>query len=145
MKEEGGSPVYENTVAKHTGYSSELHQGKADEISIEIAESATSDQYLITITDNGKGIPGEILKNCYRSVCYNKDQKENGTWSSPFKVSCGDYRRYLEIASEQEKGQRYVLHFQTVILTVSPGRYSRSPENTDSSKSGIDFNYYSQY
>jgi hypothetical protein len=38
-------------------------RAKADEISIEINESASSDIYRISIRDNGTGIPDEILKN----------------------------------------------------------------------------------
>jgi hypothetical protein len=38
-------------------------RAKAAEISVIIDESASTDRYLITITDNGSGIPQEILKN----------------------------------------------------------------------------------
>lgn len=38
-------------------------RAKADEISIEIKESATDDLYRITVKDNGTGISEEILEN----------------------------------------------------------------------------------
>jgi hypothetical protein len=38
-------------------------RAQADEISIEINESASSDTYRINIKDNGTGIPDEVLKN----------------------------------------------------------------------------------
>ena len=38
-------------------------RAKADEISISVTESITSDLYRITIADNGNGIPAEILHN----------------------------------------------------------------------------------
>ena len=50
MKKEGRLPCYENIVTNILDIVQNSIRAKADEISIEITESATSDLYLITIT-----------------------------------------------------------------------------------------------
>ena len=68
-------------------------RAKADEISIEIDESATSDHYQIIITDNGTGIPGEILENVTDPFVTTRTKRRMGLRSSSFKVSCRTDRR----------------------------------------------------
>ncbi len=81
-------------------------RAKADEISIEIAESATSDQYLITVSDNGTGIPGEILKTVTDPFVTTRTKRRMGLGLPLLKYHAEITGGHLEIASESGKGTK---------------------------------------
>ena len=56
-------------------------RAKADEISVEINESAQTDIYRIIIKDNGSGIPAEILEKLQILLL---QQGQKGGWDSDF-------------------------------------------------------------
>lgn len=81
-------------------------RAKADEISILISESTTSDKYLITITDNGTGIPEEILESVTDPFVTTRTKRRMGLGLPLLKYHAEITGGHLEIASESGKGTK---------------------------------------
>ncbi len=81
-------------------------RAKADVISIEIEESVKSDRYLITITDNGNGIPQEILENVTDPFVTTRTRRRLGLGLPLLKFHAEITGGGLEISSETGKGTR---------------------------------------
>jgi len=95
-------------------------RAKADEISIEIDESETSDKYLITITDNGTGIPGEILETVTDPFVTTRTRRRMGLGLPLLKYHAELTGGHIEIASEPGKGTK-------VIAALSYSHIDRQP------------------
>ncbi len=79
-------------------------RAKADIISIGIDESATKDRYLITITDNGAGIPGEILDKVTDPFVTTRTRRRTGFGLPLLKYHAEITGGVLKIESEPGKG-----------------------------------------
>lgn len=79
-------------------------RAKADEISIEINESAGSDIYEIEIKDNGTGIPPEILKNVTDPFVTTRTRRRMGLGLSLLKYHAELTGGMLTILSNTGKG-----------------------------------------
>ena len=77
------------------------------------------DRYMITITDNGTGIPEEILENVTDPFVTTRTKRRMGLGLPLLKYHAEITGGGLEIDSESGKGTRSVLPFLTVTLTVS--------------------------
>ena len=95
-------------------------RAKADEITIEIAESELSDQYNITITDNGKGIPGEILETVTDPFVTTRTKRRMGLGLPLLKYHAEVTGGKLVIASESGKGTRVCAVFSNSHLDRQP-------------------------
>jgi hypothetical protein len=79
-------------------------RAKADEISIEINESADSDLYRIVVNDNGTGIPEDILDNVTDPFVTTRTKRRMGLGLSLLKYHAELAAGNLKIKSEKEKG-----------------------------------------
>jgi hypothetical protein len=95
-------------------------RAKAEEISIAIDESRNSDSYLITITDNGSGIPEDILKNVTDPFVTTRTRRRMGLGLSLLKYHAELAGGGLEIASVTGRGTK-------VHASFSNGHLDRQP------------------
>jgi hypothetical protein len=79
-------------------------RAKADEISVEIRESAIKDNYQIIIKDNGTGIPDEILKNVTDPFVTTRTRRRMGLGLPLLKYHAELTGGGLKIDSETAKG-----------------------------------------
>lgn len=79
-------------------------RAKANEISIEIKESATGDSYLITIGDNGTGIPEELLETVTDPFITTRTRRKMGLGLPLLKYHAELTGGGLEILSKQGEG-----------------------------------------
>lgn len=79
-------------------------RAKADEISVEVFESASTDIYRIIITDNGKGIPTGILKIVTDPFVTTRTKRRMGMGLALLKYHAEITGGKLEINSEEGKG-----------------------------------------
>ena len=79
-------------------------RAKADLISIRIDESAGKDQYLITINDNGTGIPEEILENVTDPFVTTRTRRRMGLGLALLKYHAEIAGGVLKIASVPDEG-----------------------------------------
>ena len=79
-------------------------RAEADEISVSINESVTDDIYQIVITDNGTGIPDEILKNVTDPFVTTRTKRRMGLGLPFLKYHAELTGGGLEIKSEAKKG-----------------------------------------
>ena len=79
-------------------------RAKASEISIEIEESKSLDLFTITITDNGTGIPKEILENITDPFVTTRTTRKVGLGLSLLNYRANLTGGVLKIDSEEEKG-----------------------------------------
>jgi DNA mismatch repair ATPase MutL len=117
-------------------------RAKADEISIEIDESETSDQYLITITDNGTGIPGEILETVTDPFVTTRTKRRMGLGLPLLKHHTEITGGHIAIASESGKGTKVIAAFSYSHLDRQPlGDISGVLKILIAANPGISFNY----
>lgn len=76
----------------------------ADTISVEIDESESKDHYLITLTDNGTGIPEHILENVTDPFVTTRTKRRMGLGLPLLKYHAEITGGSLVIASEKGKG-----------------------------------------
>ena len=95
-------------------------RAEADLISIEIKESVTSDQYQITITDNGNGISKEFLKNVTDPFVTSRTKRKMGLGLPLLKYHSEITGGGMEISSEEKKGTK-------VTAILSNGHIDRQP------------------
>jgi anti-sigma regulatory factor (Ser/Thr protein kinase) len=86
-------------------------RAEADEISIEIRESVRDDLFRITITDNGKGIPEEILANVTDPFVTTRTKRRMGLGLPLLKHHAELAGGKLEISSESGNGTEVVADF----------------------------------
>ncbi|MBK7713227.1 MAG: ATP-binding protein [Bacteroidales bacterium] len=79
-------------------------RAEADMITIEIEESAVKDIYKIVITDNGKGISGEILENVTDPFVTTRTRRRFGLGLPLLKYHAEITGGNLEVSSEPGKG-----------------------------------------
>jgi hypothetical protein len=95
-------------------------RAKADEISVGINESADDDLYQIIISDNGIGIPGQILKNVTDPFVTTRTRRKMGLGLSLLKYHAELTGGGLAINSEEGKGTE-------VNATLSDKHIDRQP------------------
>jgi len=86
-------------------------RAKASMISVEIDESESKELYLITLTDNGTGIPEDILKNVTDPFVTTRTKRKLGLGLPLLKYHAEITGGNLEIASEKGKGTRVCASF----------------------------------
>ncbi len=86
-------------------------RARADEISIEIHESGKNDKYSIIISDNGSGIPPEILKEVTDPFITTRTKRKMGLGLALLKYHAELTGGELIIDSEEGKGTRVEASF----------------------------------
>lgn len=86
-------------------------RAKADEISVFIDESVKADLYRIVITDNGKGIPQEILENVTDPFVTTRTKRRMGLGLSLLKYHAELTGGGLEIKSRINEGTEVTVTF----------------------------------
>ncbi|HNW56869.1 MAG TPA: ATP-binding protein [Bacteroidales bacterium] len=86
-------------------------RAKADEISIEITESVSGNSYRIIITDNGTGIPPDILANVTDPFVTTRTKRKMGLGLSLLKYHAELAGGGLKIDSEPGKGTKVTADF----------------------------------
>jgi anti-sigma regulatory factor (Ser/Thr protein kinase) len=86
-------------------------RAKADEISIEVTESVVADILIITITDNGEGIPGGMLENVTDPYVTSRTKRRLGLGLPLLKQHAELAGGNLKIESELNKGTRVTARF----------------------------------
>jgi len=95
-------------------------RAEAGIITTEIIESESDDRYLITITDNGKGIPPEILENVTDPFVTTRTRRRMGLGLSLLKHHAELTGGGLKIRSEQGKGTEVVALFSNSHIDRQP-------------------------
>ena len=95
-------------------------RAKADEISVTIDESASADRYLITITDNGNGIPEEILKNVTDPFVTTRTRRRMGLGLALLKYHAELTGGGLEIVSGSGTGTKVYASFSNSHIDRQP-------------------------
>jgi hypothetical protein len=95
-------------------------RAKADEIQIEIKESLSEDLYRIVVTDNGTGIPEEILENVTDPFITTRTKRKMGLGLPLLKYHTELTGGDLKIKSETGKGTK-------VSATFSMSHIDRQP------------------
>jgi hypothetical protein len=117
-------------------------RAKAALISIEIKESVIGNIYLITITDNGSGIPEEILKEVTNPFVTTRTRRKMGLGLALLKYHAELAGGGLEILSEAEKGTKVMAIFKFDHIDRQPlGDMAGIISMLIASNPGIDFNY----
>ena len=86
-------------------------RAQADEISISINESVASDLYQISIIDNGKGIPREILENVTDPFVTTRTKRRMGLGLSLLKYHAELTGGSMEIKSLINRGTEVIVTF----------------------------------
>ena len=86
-------------------------RAKADEISIEVNESAQTDIFRITITDNGSGIPSEMLGKVTDPFVTSRTKRRMGLGLPLLKYHSEITGGSLKIDSEETKGTKVTALF----------------------------------
>jgi hypothetical protein len=86
-------------------------RARADEISIEIIESVISNSYRIIITDNGTGIPEDILRKVTDPFVTTRTKRKMGLGLPLLKYHAGLAGGGMEITSETGKGTKVTAGF----------------------------------
>lgn len=86
-------------------------RAKANAISIEIIESEIIDLYMIIITDNGTGIPEDILKNVTDPFVTTRTKRKMGLGLPLLKYHAELANGNLNISSEKGKGTKVTARF----------------------------------
>lgn len=84
----------------------------AGRIEIEISESEKDNLYTISITDNGSGIPEDILKNVTDPFVTTRTERKIGLGLPLLKYHAEMAGGYLKIISEQGKGTKVEADFK---------------------------------
>jgi hypothetical protein len=79
-------------------------RAKADHIMVEIEESASDDTYRITITDNGSGIPPEIIEDVTDAFVTTRKRRRFGLGLPLLKHHAEITGGGIDISSEEGKG-----------------------------------------
>jgi hypothetical protein len=95
-------------------------RAQAEEISISIDESKRADRYLITITDNGNGIPEEMLRNVTDPFVTTRTRRKMGLGLALLKYHAELAGGGLEIISKTGNGT-------IVKASFSNGHIDRQP------------------
>ena len=117
-------------------------RAKADHISVEIEESASSDTYRITIIDNGSGIPPEILENVTDAFVSTRKRRRFGLGLPLLKHHAEITGGGVEISSEPGKGTRVRADFSLGHLDRQPlGDIAGVLKILMAANPGIEFTY----
>lgn len=92
----------------------------ADEILIEIIESSDADRFGIIITDNGKGIPKEMLGNVTDPFVTSRTKRRIGLGLPLLKQHAELAGGDLNIESEKDKGTKVTAHFSLSHIDRQP-------------------------
>lgn len=92
----------------------------ATEISVEIAESVHDDFYRISITDNGSGIPSDILEKVTDPFVTTRTKRRMGLGLPLLKYHAELTGGKLDIFSEHEKGTKITASFSNTHLDRQP-------------------------
>jgi hypothetical protein len=95
-------------------------RAKANEISIKIEEFISNDIYKITITDNGSGIPEEILNNVTNPFVTTRTKRRLGMGLSLLKYHAEITGGGLEIESKIGKGTEVRANFSCSHIDRQP-------------------------
>jgi hypothetical protein len=95
-------------------------RAKSDLISLEIKESVASDTYMITITDNGTGIPEKILDNVTDPFITTRTKRRMGLGIPLLKYHAELTGGWLKIKSEEEKGTTITASFSNSHIDRQP-------------------------
>ena len=95
-------------------------RAKADEISIEIEESAGKDLYRIFITDNGTGIPADMLRNITDPFVTTRTKRRMGLGLPLLKYHAELTGGRLVISSESGKGTEVEATFSFMHIDRQP-------------------------
>jgi hypothetical protein len=95
-------------------------RAEAGIITIEIRESLSEDRYLITITDNGKGIPGDMLENVTDPFVTTRTKRRIGLGLPLLKHHAELTGGWLKITSETGKGTEVVALFSNSHIDRQP-------------------------
>jgi len=95
-------------------------RARATEISIEITESVSGDFYTISITDNGTGIPEEILEKVTDPFTTTRTKRRMGLGLPLLKYHAELTGGRLDIFSEHEKGTKITASFSNLHLDRQP-------------------------
>lgn len=95
-------------------------RARATEISIEIAESVADDIYRISITDNGSGIPEDILENVTNPFITTRTKRRMGLGLPLLKYHAEITGGKLEINSKQGEGTMITSSFSNLHLDRQP-------------------------
>ena len=76
----------------------------ATEVSLDIKEDSDNDTYMIRITDNGKGIPPEMLKTVTDPYTTSRKSRKVGMGLPLFRMSAEQTGGYLNITSKVGEG-----------------------------------------
>ncbi len=114
----------------------------ATEIYIEISESVKYDFYRISITDNGSGIPSEILEKVTDPFITTRTKRRMGLGLPLLKYHAELTGGRLEIISEQKKGTKITATFANLHLDRQPlGDIAGVLMILIAANQGIDFRY----
>jgi hypothetical protein len=95
-------------------------RAKATEISIEIVESVRKDSYRITITDDGSGIPEDILEKVTDPFVTTRTRRRMGLGLPLLKYHAELTGGKLGISSENKKGTTITASFSNLHLDRQP-------------------------
>lgn len=95
-------------------------RAKATEISVKITESESSDLYRITVSDNGEGIPSEIIDNVTDPFVTTRTRRRMGLGLPLLKYHAEMTGGNLEIESEQGNGTRITATFSNRHIDRQP-------------------------
>ncbi len=118
-------------------------RAKASEISISITESDLSDLYMITVTDNGTGIPEDIIKNVTDPFVTTRTKRRMGLGLPLLKYHAEMTGGSLEIESVPEKGTKITASFSNHHIDRQPlGDIVGVLMISIAANPGIEFRYY---
>jgi hypothetical protein len=95
-------------------------RAKADNISVEINENRVSDHYVITIKDNGSGIPADILENVTDPFITTRTKRRMGLGLALIKYHAELTGGGLKVNSETGKGTEVRAYFSYSHLDRQP-------------------------
>jgi hypothetical protein len=118
-------------------------RAKAEKISVTINESEAADSYLITITDNGTGIPKEIMQNVTDPFITTRTKRRMGLGLALLKYHAELAGGSLEILSEPGAGTKVIALFSCSHIDRQPlGDIAGVLKILIASNQEIDFTYH---